>query len=58
MKRTTLIVIMILLIGLNLAAAKRTVIFRFKGTGVGEELLDAAGVLFKNALEKTRTNCR
>ncbi|MCK4539366.1 MAG: hypothetical protein KAV42_11270 [Candidatus Krumholzibacteria bacterium] len=50
MKRTLLIIIMISVVALDLAAADRVVVFRFRGTGVGEELVDAVGIIFKNAL--------
>ncbi|MBU8923206.1 MAG: hypothetical protein KOO63_15410 [Bacteroidales bacterium] len=51
MKRTLLAIIIVSLMAMDLAAADRVVTFRFRGTGVGEELIDAAGIIFRSALD-------
>ncbi|HSG26895.1 MAG TPA: hypothetical protein VLA34_00345, partial [Candidatus Krumholzibacterium sp.] len=52
MKRYLMTILTLALLGGSADAAERLVVFRFHGTGVGEETVDAAGIIFRGALSK------
>jgi len=52
MKRFITIVCICVLLAGSADASDRLVVFRFHGTGVDEQLVDAAGIIFRGALSK------
>ncbi len=51
MRRLLIALIMILVLASSVSGAEKLLVFRFKGTGVGEDLIDAVTVLFNQAID-------